>query len=81
MKKREFEKGDLIMMFDIWYHHKVYKKLLPKWFGPFVIKKVFTNNEFYEFENVDGSLYLDCVNHDKLKKVLDIWSIVSLGMI
>jgi len=72
VKKREFEESDLIMMFDIRYHRKANKNLLPKWFGPFIIKNVFTNNEFYDFKNVDGSLYLDCVNHDKLKKVLDI---------
>jgi len=59
-------------MFDIWHHRKVYKKLLPKWFGRFVIRKVFVDNESYEFENVDGSPYRNCINHDKLKKVLDM---------
>jgi hypothetical protein len=33
---------------------------------------MFANNEFYDFENVDGSLYLDHINDDKLKKVLDM---------
>jgi len=56
----------------VYYIVRVYKKLLPKWFGPFVIRKVFVDNGFYEFENVDGSPYLDCINHDKLKKVLDM---------
>jgi hypothetical protein len=46
--------------------------LLPKWFGLFVVKKVFANNGPYELENVDGSPYQDHINHDKLKKVLDI---------
>ncbi len=58
--------------------------MLPKWFGPFVIMKVFVDNWFYELENVDGSPYLNCINHDKLKKVLDMWfqgqSIASLGI-
>jgi hypothetical protein len=36
MKKKEFKEGDLVMMFDVWHYHKVYNKLLPKWFGPFV---------------------------------------------
>jgi hypothetical protein len=49
-----------------------YKKFLPKWFGPFVIKKVFVRNGFYELENVNGSPYPDRINHDKLKKVLDM---------
>jgi hypothetical protein len=46
--------------------------LLPKWFGLFVIKKVFVDNGSYELENVDGSPYLMDINHDKLKKVLDM---------
>jgi hypothetical protein len=59
-------------MFNAQHHHKAYKKILPKWFGPFVIKKMFINNGSYEFKNVDGSPYLYHVNHDKLKKVLDM---------
>ncbi len=72
-EKKEFKEGDLVMMFDIWHHCKACKKLLPKWFGPFVIKKVFVNNEFYEFKNVNGSPYPNCINHDKLNFFLDMW--------
>ncbi len=54
-------------MFDVQHHHRAYRKLLPKWFGPFVIRKVFADNGFYELENVDGLPYLDRINHDKLK--------------
>jgi len=72
MKKIKFKEGDLVMMFDVRHHRRAYKKLLPKWFGPFVIKKMFTDNGSYELENVDGSPYLDCINHNKLKKVLDM---------
>ncbi len=72
VKKKEFKKGDLVMMFDARHHRRAYKKLLPKWFGPFVIKNVFVDNESYELDNVDGSPYPDRINHDKLKKVLDM---------
>jgi len=72
VKKREFKEGDLVMMFNVRHHRKAYKKLLPKWFGPFVIKKVFVNDGSYELENVDGSPYPDHVNKDKLKKILDM---------
>jgi predicted DNA-binding ArsR family transcriptional regulator len=72
VNKKEFKKGDLVIMFDSRHHRKAYKKLLPKWFGPFVIKKVYANNGSYELKNVDGSPYLDRINHDKLKKVLDM---------
>ncbi len=72
MKKREFKECDLVIRHDIRHHHRAYNKLLPKWFGPFIIKEMFADNGSYEFENVDGSPYPDCVNHDKLKKVLDM---------
>ncbi len=60
------------MMFNVQNHHRAYKKLLPKWFGTFVIKNMFVDNGYYEFKNVDGSSYLNHVDHDKLKKVLDM---------
>ncbi len=72
VKKKELKEGDLVVMFDIQHHCRAYKNLLPKWFGPFVIKKVFVDNGSYELENVDGSPYLDRINHDKLKKVLNM---------
>ncbi len=56
VKKKELKEGDLVMMFNVRHHRMDYKKLLPNWFGPFVIKNVFANNGFYGFENVDGSL-------------------------
>jgi len=72
VKKKEFKEDDLVMIFDVRHHRMAYKKLLPKWFGPFVIKKVLVDNGSYELENVDGSPYLDRINHNKLKKVLDM---------
>jgi len=72
VKKKKFKEGDLVMMFDARHHRRAYKILLPKWFGPLIIKKVFVDNESYELQNVDGSPYPDRINHDKLKKVLDM---------
>jgi hypothetical protein len=72
VKKKEFKEGDLVMMFGTQHHHKAYKKLVLKWFGPFVIREVFTNNGSYELQNVNGSPYPYRINHDKLKKVLDM---------
>jgi hypothetical protein len=37
-----------------------------------VTRKVFADNGFYELENINGSPYPDYINHDKLKKVLDM---------
>jgi hypothetical protein len=59
-------------MFNTRHHRRAYKKLLLKWSVTFVIKKMFANNGSCELENVDGSPYLDRINHDKLKKVLDM---------
>jgi hypothetical protein len=73
------------MMFDVRHHRKTYKKLLSKWFGPFVIRRVFVDNGSSEFENVDGLPYLDHINHDKLKKgfgyvIPKMESIMTLGV-
>jgi hypothetical protein len=73
------------MMFDARHHRRASKKLLPKWFGPFVIKEVFADNGSYELENVDGSPYPDHINHNKLKKkfecvILRTEYIMSLGV-
>jgi len=72
VKNREFKEGDFVMTFDILHHPMVYKKLLPKWFGPFVIRKEFADTGSYEFENVNGSPYPNHIGHDKLKKVLNM---------
>jgi hypothetical protein len=39
VKKKEFKEGDLVMMLDVWYHRRAYKKLLPKRFGPFTSRR------------------------------------------
>jgi len=57
VKKREFKESDPVMIFDARHHRRAYKKFLPKWFGPFVIKTMFVDNESSELENVDGSPY------------------------
>jgi hypothetical protein len=59
---------------------------LPKWFRPFVIKKVFVDNGSYELENVNGLPYPNRINHDKLKKgfgyvIPKMESIMTLGVI
>jgi hypothetical protein len=41
-------------MFDTWHHRKAYKKLLPEWFGPFVISKVFVDNGFMSLKILMG---------------------------
>jgi len=48
------------------------KNCYPSGLDPFVIRKVYADNGFYELENVDGSPYLNHINQDKLKKVLDM---------
>ena len=68
VKKRVFKVGDLVMMYDSRHFRRAHKKLLPKWFGPYEIKEVFTTNGTYSLRNLDGTPYPDRVNHDKLKK-------------
>ena len=68
VKKRVFKIGDLVMMYDSRHFRRAHKKLLPKWFGLYEIKEVFTTNGTYSLRNLDGTNYPDQVNHDKLKK-------------
>ena len=68
VKKRIFKVGDLVMMYDSRHFRRAYKRLLPKWFGPYEIKEVFMTNGTYSLRNLDGTPYADRVNHDKLKK-------------
>jgi hypothetical protein len=57
-------------MFDIIV--RLIRNCYPSDFGPSVIKKIFVDNGFYELENVNGSPYPNYINHDKLKKVLNM---------
>ena len=68
VKKWVFKTGNLVMMYDSRYFRRAYKKLLPKWFGPYEIKEVFVTNGTYSLRNLDGTNYPDRINHDKLKK-------------
>ena len=55
-------------MYDSRHFRRAHKKLLPKWFGPYEIKEVFTTNGTCSLRNLDRTNYPDQVNHNKLKK-------------
>ncbi len=66
VKPWRFHKKDLIMVYDSHHDMKSFKKLLLEWFGPYIIMKIFFDNNIYELVHLDGK---ECekVNHDKLK--------------
>ena len=68
VKKRVYETGDLVMIYNSRHSHRAHKKLLSKWFGPYKLKDDFATNGTYSLRNLDGTNYPDRVNHDKLKK-------------
>jgi hypothetical protein len=72
-KKRSSKKVTLswCLTFDI--ITRLIRNYCPSGLDPLLLGKVFTNNGFYELENLDGSPYLDRINHEYLKKVLDMW--------
>jgi hypothetical protein len=66
VKPWRFQKGDLVMVYDNHHDKRSFKKLLSKWFGPYIIIKIFFDNNIYELVHLDGK---ECgkINHDKLK--------------
>jgi hypothetical protein len=41
LKPWRFQNGDLVMVYDSHHDGRSFKKLLPKWFGPYIIIKIF----------------------------------------
>jgi hypothetical protein len=37
----KFQEGNLVMVYDTHYNGRTFKKLLSKWFGPYVIMKFY----------------------------------------
>jgi hypothetical protein len=54
------------MVHDSRHDRKTFKKFLPKWFGPYMVMKVFSNNNKYELTHFEGEEY-GRINHDKRK--------------
>jgi hypothetical protein len=54
-------------VYDNHYDRRTFKKFLSKWFGPYMVMKVFSNNNTYELAHLDGEAF-DKINHDKLKQ-------------
>ena len=65
IKIKEFKVGDLVKEFDARHERRVGKKFLPRWFGPFHVKKAHYDNNTYELEELDGTPS-HWVNKDKL---------------
>ena len=60
-----FKEGDWVMLFDSIRFKRVQKKFLPKYFGPFIVEKVW-GNYTYDLKELGGR-HFDRINHDKLK--------------
>ncbi len=75
VKLWRFHKKDLILVYDSHHDMKSFKKLLSKLFGPYIIMKMFFNNNIHELVHLDGK---ECekVNHDKLKYFHNGWLVV-----
>jgi len=66
VRPRKFQEGDLVMVYDNYHDRRTFKKFLPKQFGPYMVMKVFYDNNTYELVHLDGEEY-GKINHDKLK--------------
>ncbi len=54
------------MVYDSHHDRRTFKKLLPKWFGPYIIIKIFFDNNINELVHLDEK-EREKVNHEKLK--------------
>ncbi len=66
MTPQKFQESDLVMVYDNHHDRKTFKKFLKKWFGPYMVVKVFSDNNTYELVHLHGEKY-GKINHDKLK--------------
>ncbi len=54
------------MVYDSHHDRKTFKKFLKKRFGPYMVMKVFFDNNTYELAHLHGEKY-GRIDHDKLK--------------
>jgi len=59
-------RGQFVIVYDNHRDKMTLKKFLPKWFGLYIVMKVFFENITYELAHLDGEEY-GKINHDKLK--------------
>ncbi|MCO5574887.1 hypothetical protein L7F22_028681 [Adiantum nelumboides] len=69
VKKKEILKGNLVLRYDNKLDTHFDKKFIPRWEGPFVVKKVYTTG-YFQLMNIDGTPHKRKVNGFRLKLYL-----------
>ncbi len=65
VRPQKFQERNLVMVYGSHYNWKTFKKLLSKWFGPYVIMN-FLYIITHELAHLDREKYR-MINHDKIK--------------
>ncbi|MCO5564550.1 hypothetical protein L7F22_018214 [Adiantum nelumboides] len=66
LKDKELKKGILVLRYDNRFDTRKDKQFMPKWEGPYVIRKKYTNGS-YRLQDISGKLHKTRVNGWKLK--------------
>ncbi|MCO5557604.1 hypothetical protein L7F22_011170 [Adiantum nelumboides] len=69
VKKKEILKGNLVLRYDNKLDTHFDKKFIPRWEGPFVVKKVYPTG-YFQLMNIDGTPHKRKVNGFRLKLYL-----------
>lgn len=65
-KTIKFSRGDLILRVDSWLAKQHGQKFKPRWLGPYVIHKRYSNGS-YQLSTPDGEIMSKIFNGSKLK--------------
>ncbi|MCO5600553.1 hypothetical protein L7F22_054667 [Adiantum nelumboides] len=66
LKDKELKRGMLVLRYDNRFDTRKDKKFMPKWEGPYVIRKKYTNGS-YRLQDISGKMHKTRVNGWRLK--------------
>ena len=68
IRPKKLEEGDWVLMYDnsLENQHSTIRKFAKRWFGPYVIKKVY-DNATYKLSEIDGSLLQNLILGKRIK--------------
>ncbi|MCO5600690.1 hypothetical protein L7F22_054805 [Adiantum nelumboides] len=66
LKDKELKRGMLVLCYDNRFDTRKDKKFMPRWEGPYVIRKKYTNGS-YRLQDISGKLHKTRVNGWRLK--------------
>jgi hypothetical protein len=68
IRPKKIEEGDWVLVYDssLDHQHSTVRKFAERWFGPYIVKKVYENFT-YKLSELDGTLILNVVAGKRIK--------------